>query len=381
MPKGLVLAGGGALGAYQIGAYEALLEMGYKFDIITGTSIGALNGSFIASDMFDELRELWDNMVPQDVVVGGENLNITTARDILKSGNKSMVKSYIKNKMSLDNNPLKHYMENAFDFKRFYDCPTKIGIVTTQVPRFKEMDIELKSVRSDHVIPYLFASSACAPIFPYEVIDNKKYIDGFYSDNLPVKFCFEMGATDIIAIDMRLFGLKPKNQHLLDLPNVKYIAPYISIGSMIDFSQETIQRNKQLGYLDVKKAFKVLRGYYYCFNHDFIVDGFITRVVNRFQDKSKVIFNILSDGIREPMDEYDYVYRTIEIIFELFEIDNYYKIYNKDDIIKTIKRELLNNEYKAHNFMNSKSVFNIYLTQFINKYILLNDVLQITMIE
>ena len=60
MAKGLVLAGGGALGAYQIGAYEALLELGHKFDIITGTSIGALNGSFIASDMFEELKGLWE---------------------------------------------------------------------------------------------------------------------------------------------------------------------------------------------------------------------------------------------------------------------------------------------------------------------------------
>ncbi len=45
--KGLVLEGGGTKGAYQIGAYKALRELGIEFQGVTGTSIGALNGAFI----------------------------------------------------------------------------------------------------------------------------------------------------------------------------------------------------------------------------------------------------------------------------------------------------------------------------------------------
>lgn len=380
MTKGLVLAGGGALGAYQIGAYEALLEMGHKFDIITGTSIGALNGSFIASNMFDELKALWDDMVPSDVVVGGDLLNGTRTSDTLKSGNNSLIKSYIKNHMSLDNSPLKHYMTDAFDFNRFYECKTRIGIVTTQVPKFKEVNIELKKIRKEQVTPFLFASSACVPLFPYEVIEKKKYIDGFFSDNLPVKYCFEMGATDIVAIDMRLFGLKPKNPYLLKLPNVKYIAPYTSLGSMIDFSQETIQKNKLLGYLDAKKAYKLLRGYYYCFENEFNTEGFMTKIINKYESKSKIIFDTLADGIRDNMDEADYFYRTIECLFDYFELDNYYKIFNKDDVIKTVEREMVNNPIKEPFFVNSKTIFNKYLFDFINDFIL-NDNLSISLLD
>ncbi len=368
MAKGLVLAGGGALGAYQIGAYEALLELGHKFDIITGTSIGALNGAFIASDMFAELKDLWNNMVPSDVVKDGEMLSVSKVSDIVSTANKKIIRGYIKNKMSLDNNPLKNYMGSAFDFDRFYKCDTKLGIVTTQVRGFKEVDIDLKSIRSDYVIPYLFASSACTPIFPYEVIDKKKYIDGFFSDNLPVRYCFELGATEIVAVDMRLFGLKPKNTYLLNLPNVKYIAPYRYLGSMIDFSQDTIQRNKQLGYQDVKKAYKLLRGYYYCFENDFMIDGVINKIINRYGSKSKVIFSTLADGIRDEMDEQDYIYRTIEIIFDLLGIDNYYKIYSSFDVKEAIRRELINNAYK-NPLTASKSLFNHYLCDFINDYI------------
>ena len=55
---GLVLEGGGAKGAYQAGAIKALLDNDYKFDLITGTSIGAINGAFLVQGNFDEIYEL-----------------------------------------------------------------------------------------------------------------------------------------------------------------------------------------------------------------------------------------------------------------------------------------------------------------------------------
>ena len=376
MSKGLVLAGGGALGAYEIGAYEALQELGYKFDIVTGTSIGALNGAFIASNMFNELKSLWNNMNPTDVVADGQIIVANKISDVLNSDNKKVIKSYVKNKMSLDNTPLKEYMAKAFNFEKFYNCKTRLGVVTTAFPRMKEVDVYVKEVKPNLVIPYLFASSACVPIFPYEVIEGKKYIDGFFVDNLPIKLCFDMGATEIIAIDMRLFSLKPHHPFLINLPNVRYIAPYISLGSMIDFSQETIQRNKELGYLDVKKSFKILRGYYYCFENDFIINNFLSKIIKRYDTKVKIILSELSDGIRDLMDEEDYIYRTIEIIFEELGIKSYYKIFRKEEVIKVIRRELTNIDmipFKNPNRIRKKNIFNKYLYDFLNEYILTED--------
>lgn len=57
---GLVLAGGGAKGAYQIGAWKAMRELGVTFDAITGVSIGAINGALIAQGDFDRAVELWN---------------------------------------------------------------------------------------------------------------------------------------------------------------------------------------------------------------------------------------------------------------------------------------------------------------------------------
>ncbi len=57
--KALVLSGGGALGAFEAGAIKALHDGGSEFDLICGTSIGAINASFAAQDKIDELTALW----------------------------------------------------------------------------------------------------------------------------------------------------------------------------------------------------------------------------------------------------------------------------------------------------------------------------------
>ena len=59
---GLALEGGGAKGAFHIGAVKALLENGYEFDGVVGTSIGAFNGALISQGDFEKAYDLWINM-------------------------------------------------------------------------------------------------------------------------------------------------------------------------------------------------------------------------------------------------------------------------------------------------------------------------------
>ena len=58
----LVLGGGGSRGAYGIGVWQALKEMGIKIDIVTGTSIGALNGAVVAQDIFEDAHSFWKGL-------------------------------------------------------------------------------------------------------------------------------------------------------------------------------------------------------------------------------------------------------------------------------------------------------------------------------
>ena len=60
--RAVVFSGGGAKGGYQIGAWQALRELNYSPDIVTGTSVGAFNGALMASDKYKEALHMWENM-------------------------------------------------------------------------------------------------------------------------------------------------------------------------------------------------------------------------------------------------------------------------------------------------------------------------------
>ena len=66
--RALVLAGGGARGSYQVGVWRALTELGWRPQIITGTSVGSLNGAMFALDLYETARDMWLTIRSQDVI-------------------------------------------------------------------------------------------------------------------------------------------------------------------------------------------------------------------------------------------------------------------------------------------------------------------------
>lgn len=62
----VVLAGGGSRGAYQIGVWKALREMGIEYQLVTGTSVGALNGALMVQGDYEKALSVWENLSFQD---------------------------------------------------------------------------------------------------------------------------------------------------------------------------------------------------------------------------------------------------------------------------------------------------------------------------
>ena len=340
----LVLAGGGSLGSYQVGAIEALEELGYTFDIVTGTSIGALNGSFVCNHQTHRLRELWEGITPDQVMKDGMNLSVREASKATASTfNRSLRKwanVYLQGgKPGADITPLKQFVAKHLDVKACMQSDVRYGIVSTLFPSYKLVDIDMNRVSEEDFLPYLFCSTACFPIFPVEVVHKVKYIDGFYNDNLPIRLAFQYGADEVIAIDMRLFQLKPQHDFYLKLPNVTYIAPYIDFGSLMDFSQEVIRPNMRLGYYDVMKHFKRYLGYTFTFNDKIDVKGFLSYILSTYGVDSKYILAAITKDIRTPMDETDYFVRTLELIAIRLGINEYYRTFTFKEFISLIKNK------------------------------------------
>lgn len=387
---GLVLAGGGALGAYQVGAIEALEELGYKFDVVTGTSIGAINGALVCAQQVSRLRGLWEDITPEKVMVNGINLSIrelgatpkkTFAKDLAGWGFK-----YLKGgKLGADISPFKKYVKEHMDIDACLGSPIQYGIVTTYFPSMKVADIDMHKVSREEFLPFIHASSACFPIFPIEKLGPYRYVDGFYNDNLPIRLAINLGADDIIALDMKLFSLKPQHSFYLTLPNVTYIAPYVNLGSMMDFSQEVIQRNMKIGYNDVMKHYKKYRGYSYTFSDYPNVENYLSFILKEYDTDSKYLISEITNGIKTKMDEIDYFIRTAELIALKLQINCYERVFTFEEFKKEISHRIVDMSFRSNlnqltskekknrisdkNSKTSEKVLANYLTSFAKKYL------------
>ncbi len=264
MKKALVLGGGAAKGAYQAGFIQGLYELGVSFDIVCGTSIGALNGCLVSMGKMKELNDLWNHLSISSVIKGEFSddfklnfENLVDSRNLVIS----FFKSYIKEK-GADISPLKQLMKNYLDESKLLSSPIDYGLCTVKYPSLKPVYITKKDMKIDNIFDYLLASASCFPVFPIHTFENESYIDGGYYDNLPIELALDMGADEIIAIDLKE---NVTHKHYLNKPDISYIVPFHNIGMMFDFSKETIQRNMRAGYNDCMKFYNHYEGVKYTF--------------------------------------------------------------------------------------------------------------------
>ena len=106
--RAVVLCGGGAKGAYQIGALKALKKVGFKPDIITGTSVGALNGAFAVMNDIKRAENIWSNLNMEDIFSFSDN-----QKDITKVKSMSeLTSSLLKSRKSASYEPLLNLITN-----------------------------------------------------------------------------------------------------------------------------------------------------------------------------------------------------------------------------------------------------------------------------
>lgn len=307
----LVLAGGGARGAYQVGAWNALKEMGIDISATAGTSIGAINAAFILQGEPDRLEQLYGDIDVEHVIEThaeiGENKNLFTLGNIVR-----VARDYIKQK-GFSNGPLKMLLEQNLDIEKIYASEIDFGMVTYSVEKRKPLEIFKEDINRDEFIQYLLAS-ACFPIYKAQKIGENRFLDGGLYDNMPINMLIKKGYNRFIVVDISGPGLR-RGLIKKDVA-VKVIRPDESLGGIFEFNKERIKKNLQLGYLDTLKAFCKLQGNRYYFRtEDFTV------ILTRFSLQTIA---------------------GLEIAAHIHDMDRY-KIYRTDDFLK----ELLDRHHKA----------------------------------
>jgi NTE family protein len=230
----LVLQGGGALGSYQAGAFQALCHAGFEPEWIAGISIGAVNAAIIAGNEPDKrvprLKEFWEMVsapVPWNPVVksdrGRSAFNETSAALIATFGVPGFFTPRIppallwppgspQSQSYYDTSPLKKTLERLVDFDRINDlkCRLSVGAVSVTSGNFRYFDnVEFKRLGKKIGPEHIMASGALPPGFPSIVIEGEHYWDGGIASNTPLDFVLdEETSRDVLIFQVDLFSAR-----------------------------------------------------------------------------------------------------------------------------------------------------------------------------
>ncbi len=265
MKRALVLSGGGSRGAYECGAWQALSEMNLRIDGVYGTSIGAINAALVAQGDLDVAVKLWNSITLNQIVEmeDEEEINI----DRMLTGMRDLIPFLLENAKNfrLDITPLVKLLHETIDEGKIRASGMDLGIMLTRFPQLSGREVRLSEIPQGRLEDYLIASASCFPVFPIKNIDNERYIDGGFADNMPVGMAIADGADEIIGVDIHP---QPTHPEYLCMPFMKLIHPLHELGGFLDFNRELLRRSRLMGYYDAMKAYGRFDGIRYTFQRE-----------------------------------------------------------------------------------------------------------------
>lgn len=258
---GLVFMGGGAKGAYQLGVWQALRELNIPIQVVTGASIGSINGALLAQGDFDKALEAWHSVkVNQIVKLEG----LSDAHDnLFDPRNLTLLAREFIQARGLDNGPLRETLAALVDEDKIRASSIAYGMTTFSKTGLSTTEIFVEEIPQGQLMDYIMAS-ACFPIFKPVHIGEEDFIDGGIGDNMPVRMLLRRGIKHIITVNIGGMGMvhpvRPKDAQIIA---IRHSLP---LGGLFDLTPETLNFNQELGRLDTMKVFGRLKGKHYFFS-------------------------------------------------------------------------------------------------------------------
>lgn len=261
---GLVLEGGGARGAFQIGAFQALSEKGFRFDGIAGTSIGAINGALLAQGDF-ELAQAWWRQVNVNMLFDTQDerlerlLSLEFDRETLSYI--AVAARDLVEKRGLDTAPIRRLLNLVINEPKLRAMNTDFGMVTVNLTDLRHAELFKEDIPRGKLVEYLMAS-ANLPVFRLEPIDGKVFIDGGFYDNCPVNMLAGRGYKQLVAVRTLSVGRSRK----IEFPEAQVltIQPAEPLGPILGFDPKYTLRNVKMGYRDAMRAICRMAGVRFC---------------------------------------------------------------------------------------------------------------------
>lgn len=262
----LVLSGGGAKGAYEIGAWKALRELNIKINAVCGASVGALNAAFVAQDAYDLGVKMWSELTIDKVIdVPAAMLNGKKFKFSLKNLSQIGDLNLDFKNLGLNPEPLYKILKAEVKEDLIRRLGIDLGIVTVRAGNFQPCEIFLDDMPHGSLPDYLLAS-ASFPAFRRAEINGKHFIDGALHDNIPHAMMKNRGYRKIIVIDISGMGVN-KRPDVVGTDTI-YIKTSMPLGNVLDFNPEQASKAIDIGYLDTMKVFEKNDGLKYFIHRD-----------------------------------------------------------------------------------------------------------------
>lgn len=268
----IALEGGGARGAYQVGAWRALEEAGIRYNAVSGTSVGAINGALMAMRDLQQAEQIWKDITFSQII----NVDDEDMGRILSGGFENLeqvksafqtVKSILKDR-GLDVEPLRNMLAERVDEEKIRSSGVDLFLTTVSITDKKELEIDAKDLEPGQLKDMIMAS-AYHPAFKQTPLGGKSYADGGFYDLVPVSALVSRGHKDLIVMRLNSFGIERRVKIPEDV-TVTTIAPNADLGNVLNFSSEQSAQNMVLGFYDAQKVLYGLEG------QDYYIDRTMT---------------------------------------------------------------------------------------------------------
>lgn len=260
----IALEGGGAKGAYEVGVWQALEEAGIKYNAVSGTSVGALNGAMMVMRDLEGAVRAWKDIRLSDVIdLEGdqeENLHKVLNGEVDLHDIQELIPQaldIIRNR-GLDVAPLRAWVHEVADEKKIKESDVEFFVSTVSLTDKKGLEVKVNDLPEDEICDMLLAS-AYHPSFRMEKLGGKYYADGGFVDTLPLHVLVENGYKDIIAVRIPGHGIERRFRIPEDV-NITLISTNSDLGGVLNFDAEQSRRDMLIGYLDAKRVLYGLYG-------------------------------------------------------------------------------------------------------------------------
>ena len=292
---GLVLAGGGGKGAYEIGVWQALRDLGLEQSVaaVSGTSVGALNAALFATGDLERARTVWRDLSPTHIIFSPDPdkaeaqiaqllsspglgqrfkdfLHIGSVPDPLVpvsvGATTSTALFFLRNRLLptlsqllmsgiISADGLGEMIGGAVDCARLAASPVRCYATCLRIPRLKPDRFLLNGKAPEDIRAILQASAAIPFFFPMAAVEGRRYLDGGlppWGDNVPVQPLYELEGCRTILV-VHLSGSSKVDAGLFPGARLVEIFPSAELGGpagTFDFTAKGARWRMELGYRD-----------------------------------------------------------------------------------------------------------------------------------